>query len=117
MLSSGYLLFQNLAMHQTELADAQAMARLAHGPTPDGDLCRHGRAGDVRSRRILVLHRDPRRNRTFARDVAARRDADHAGTAMSHGNIALLYLPKSHRMNQLSLMKDGQVVGQAELVF
>jgi len=39
------------------------------------------------------------------------------GTAMPHGDIALLYLPKSHRMDQLSLMQDGHVVGQAQLVF
>lgn len=39
------------------------------------------------------------------------------GTMVPHGDVALLYLPKSHKMNQLAIMNDGQVIGQANLVF
>jgi hypothetical protein len=39
------------------------------------------------------------------------------GTAVPHGDVALLYLPNSHRMDRLSLMQNGVVVGQAQLVF
>ena len=116
-LPTGYLLEQNFAMHQTELADAQAMARLATGPhrtvsftgtdakvmyAPDGSwycIIVHG----VRAPLHVVWPHDGTQTML--------------GTAMPHGDIALLYLPKSHRMDQLSLMQDGRVVGQAQLVF
>jgi hypothetical protein len=39
------------------------------------------------------------------------------GTMVQHGDVALLYLPKSHRMDQLAIMSDGQVVSQANLAF
>jgi anti-sigma factor RsiW len=39
------------------------------------------------------------------------------GTMVRHGDVALLYLPKSHRMDQLAIMSDGQVVSQANLAF
>jgi hypothetical protein len=39
------------------------------------------------------------------------------GTAMPHGDVALLYLPKSKRMDQLALMDGEQVVASAQLAF
>ncbi|MGC2131176.1 MAG: zf-HC2 domain-containing protein [Candidatus Aquilonibacter sp.] len=117
VLPSGYLLLQNLAMHQTELADAQAMARLATGPhrtaTFAGTDAQVMYAPDGSWYCIVI------RGATAPLHVMWPHDGTQTmlGTAMPHGDIALLYLPKSHRMNQLSLMKDGQVVGQAQLVF
>ena len=117
VLPSGYLLRQNLAMHQTELADAQAMARLATGPhrtaTFAGTDAQVMYAPDG-SWYCIVIH-----GATAPLHVMWAHDGTQTmlGTAMPHGDVALLYLPKSHRMNQLSLMKDGQVVGQAQLVF
>lgn len=37
------------------------------------------------------------------------------GHAVPHGDVAMLYLPKSHRMDQLALMDNGVVVAQASL--
>lgn len=38
-------------------------------------------------------------------------------TPMPHKDMALLYLPASHRMDQLALVSDGRVIAQAQLVF
>jgi anti-sigma factor RsiW len=117
VLPSGYLLVQNLAMRQTEVADAQAMARLTTGPhrtaTFAGTDAQVMYAPDGSWYCIVI------RGATAPLHVMWPHDGTQTmlGTAMPHGDIALLYLPKSHRMNQLSLMKDGQVVGQAQLVF
>jgi hypothetical protein len=35
------------------------------------------------------------------------------GSAVSKGNVAMLYLPKSHRMDRLALMDGDRVVGEA----
>ena len=37
------------------------------------------------------------------------------GDAVAHEGTAMLYLPKSHRMEQLALMDGPQVVAQAAL--
>jgi hypothetical protein len=39
------------------------------------------------------------------------------GPTEVHGDVALLYLPKSHRMDDLALMQGDHVVGQARLVY
>lgn len=39
------------------------------------------------------------------------------GTAVPHGDIAMLYLPKSHRMDRLALMQSSNELGDAQLVF
>ncbi len=39
------------------------------------------------------------------------------GKTEMHGDVALLYLPKSHRMDDLALLQGDQVVGQARLVY
>lgn len=117
ILPAGYLFEQNLAMHQAMLVDAQAMARLAASPhrvvaftgadahvmyAPDG------------SWYFIVI-----RGASAPLHVVWPHDGVKTmlGTAVPHGDIALLYLPRSHRMEQLSLMQNGVVVGQAQLVF
>ena len=37
------------------------------------------------------------------------------GDAVPHGRVAMLYLPKSHRMEQLALMDGQRIVAQAQL--
>jgi len=117
VLPSGYLLEQNLAMRQSELMESQVMARLMTGPHRTvafaGTDARVMYAPDGSWYCIVI------RGATAPFHVMWPHDGMQTmlGTAMPHGDIALLYLPKSHRMNQLSLMKDGQVVGQAQLVF
>ena len=39
------------------------------------------------------------------------------GMAMPHGDVATLYLPKSHRMDTLALMDGSRVVAQAQLTY
>jgi anti-sigma factor RsiW len=117
VLPSGYLLQQNLAMHQSELMESQAMARLMTGPHRTvafaGTDARVMYAPDGSWYCIIV------RGASAPLHVMWSHDGTQTmlGTAMPHGDIALLYLPKSHRMDQLSLMQDGHVVGQAQLVF
>jgi anti-sigma factor RsiW len=117
VLPSGYLLQQNLAMHQSELMEAQAMARLMTGPHRTvafaGTDARVMYAPDGSWYCIII------RGASAPLHVMWPHDGTQTmlGTAMPHGDIALLYLPKSHRMDQLSLMQDGHVVGQAQLVF
>ena len=52
-----------------------------------------------------------------ALDVVWMHDGTHTmlGRAVPHGNVATLYLPKSHRMNSLALMDGNQIVAQAQL--
>ncbi|HTU70231.1 MAG TPA: zf-HC2 domain-containing protein [Candidatus Baltobacteraceae bacterium] len=117
LLPAGYLLEQNLAMHQAMIADAQGVARVAMLPhrtasftgadarvmyAPDGSWYMVVIRGAKRPLALLWPHDGTQ---------------TMLGFAMPHGDVALLYLPKSHRMNQLSLMLDGRVVGQAQLAF
>jgi hypothetical protein len=37
------------------------------------------------------------------------------GNAVPNGNVAMLYLPKSHRMDRLALMDGDRVVAEATL--
>jgi anti-sigma factor RsiW len=39
------------------------------------------------------------------------------GDAVPHGGVAMLYLPKSHRMEQLALMDGQRIVAQAQLPY
>jgi 3-methyladenine DNA glycosylase Mpg len=39
------------------------------------------------------------------------------GDAVPHGRVAMLYLPRSHRMEQLALMDGQRIVAQAQLAY
>lgn len=117
MLPVGYLLEQNLGMRQAMLTDAQAMARVA--TSPHRTVAFSGTDGRVMygpdgSWYCIVI-----RGATAPLHVMWAHDGRQTtvGMAVPHGDIALLYLPKSHRMDRLSLMQNGVVVGQARLVF
>jgi anti-sigma factor RsiW len=117
ILPAGYLFEQNLAMHQAMLADAQAMARVAASPhrtVAFSGADAHVMYGPDGSWYCIVI-----RGASAPLHVMWRHDGTRTmlGTAVPHGDVALLYLPKSHRMNQLSLMQNGVEVGQAQLVF
>jgi hypothetical protein len=117
ILPAGYLLEQNLSMHQAMVADAQAMARVAASPHrtvafsgadarvmygPDG------------SWYCIVI-----RGASAPLHVVWPHDGTQTmlGMAVPRGDVALLYLPKSHRMDRLTLMQGNREVGQAQLVF
>ncbi len=117
LLPAGYLFEQNLAMHQTMVADAQAMIRIAASPhrtVAFSGTDAHVMYGPDGSWYCIVIH-----GASAPVHVVWPHDGTRTmlGTAIPHGDVALLYLPKSHRMQQLSLMQDGVVVGQAQLVF
>ncbi len=117
ILPAGYLFEQNLSMHQTMLADAQAMARVATSPhrtVAFSGANAHVMYGPDGSWYCIVI-----RGATAPLHVMWPHDGTQTmlGTAVPHGDVALLYLPKSHRMERLSLMQNGVVVGQAQLVF
>jgi len=112
-----YLLRENFAMHSAMVADAQAIARVA--------MSEHRTASFSGTDARVMYAPDGSWYCIVIRGVAAPlhvvwpHDGTQTmlGTAMPHGDVALLYLPKSHRMETLSLMRNGQVVGQAQLVF
>jgi anti-sigma factor RsiW len=117
ILPAGYLLEANLAMHQAMLADAQAMARVA--TSPHRTVAFNGADAHVMyapdgSWYVIVI-----RGASAPLHVMWPHDGTKTmlGTAVPRGDVALLYLPKSHRMEQLMLMMDDHEVGQAQLVF
>lgn len=117
ILPAGYLLEQNLAMHQAMLVDAQVMVRLATSPhrtVAFSGTSAHVMYGPDGSWYCVIIH-----GASAPLHVMWPHDGTQTmlGTAIPHGDVALLYLPKSHRMDQLSLMQNGVVVGQAQLVF
>lgn len=59
------------------------------------------------------------KNASKALDVAWMHDGTQTmlGRAVPHGDTAMLYLPKSHRMNSLALMDGERVVAEANLSY
>jgi anti-sigma-K factor RskA len=119
LLPSVYFWSANRSMHATILAQNAVMERLAGAPhrmtrfhpmqaspaaevvyAPDGSW-------------YLVVVRDARK----ALEVAWMHDGERTmlGSAIPRGNIAMLYLPKSHRMDRLALMDGDRVVAEATL--
>jgi anti-sigma factor RsiW len=117
ILPAGYLFEQNLAMHQAMQADAQAMARVAMSPhrtVAFSGADAHVMYGPDGSWYVIVI-----RGASAPLHVMWPHDGTKTmlGTAVPRGDVALLYLPKSHRMDQLTLVQDNREVGQARLVF
>jgi len=117
VLPAGYLLQVNLSMHQDMAADAQAIARVATSPhrtaTFVGADARVMYAPDGSWYCIVIRGASAPLHVLWPHDGTT----TMLGTAVPHGDIALLYLPKSHRMEQLTLMQGDREVGQAQLVF
>lgn len=121
LLPSAYFWQQNQAMHATMVADAEAMNRVASMPhrsaafskMSDGSAARVMYAPDGSWYVIFV------RGASRALSVAWMHDGERTmlGTATPHGPVAMLYLPKSHRMDQLALMDGEQVVAEAQLAY
>ncbi len=117
VLPSAYLWQENQAMHQAMLAESDAMARVATSPHKTVAFA----ATDARvmygpdgSWYCVVV-----RGAHAPVQVAWKHDGRMTmlGTAMPHGDVAMLYLPKSHRMDHLALIQGAQVMGEAQLVF
>jgi anti-sigma factor RsiW len=117
LLPVGYLLEENQSMHQAMIAQTAAMARVSTSPhrtVAFSGTDAHVMYGPDGSWYCIVI-----RGASAPFHVVWPHDGQQTmlGTAVPHGDVALLYLPKSHRMDQLSLMQNGVVVGQARLVF
>jgi anti-sigma factor RsiW len=119
LLPSAYFWSENRRIHATMLAQNAVVERLAGAPhrmtsfhpmeagppadvvyAPDGSW-------------YLVVVRDADK----ALDVAWMHDGERTmlGRVVPRGNLAMLYLPKSHRMDRLALVDGGRVVAEATL--
>jgi hypothetical protein len=118
---AAYFWRQDQAMHATMAVDSQALDRLATAPhrsvafsaLPEGGRAHvmYGRDG---SWYVVVVAPAPK-----ALTVAWMHDGRHIalGTAVPLGNVAMLYLPSSHRMDRLALMDGATVVAEAQLAY
>lgn len=121
VLPSAYFWQQSQATHNAMVADSDAMNRLATTPfktaafggMDDGATARVMYATNG-SWYVVLVH-----GASTALQVAWMHDGQRTmlGTPHMHGDVAMLYLPKSHRMDQLALVDGERIVGQAQLVF
>lgn len=122
VLPSAYFWQENQATHRAMLADADAMNRLASSQyrvaafngMSNGSTARVMYAPDG-SWYVIVV-----RGAGHALQVAWMHDGSRTmlGTAQARGaELAMLYLPRSHRMDQLALMDGEQVVAEAQLAY
>ena len=118
LLPSAYFWSENRALHGTMLAQSAAMERLA---------------GAHRTATFRAAQGSPPAEVMYAPDgswyfvvvhdaskplaVAWMHDGERTmlGSAIPRGNLATLYLPKSHRMDRLALMDGGRIVAEATL--
>ncbi|HLY03216.1 MAG TPA: zf-HC2 domain-containing protein [Candidatus Cybelea sp.] len=119
VLPSVYLWERNAAMRDAMLSQSAAMDRLATSehrtasfrPTSEALAANVMYAPDG-SWYVIVV-----RGASHALQVAWMHDGAQTmlGVAVPHGRVAMLYLPKSHRMEQLALMDGPRVVAEAQL--
>jgi anti-sigma factor RsiW len=120
-LPSAYLWQQNRAMHDAMSNRSDAVERLAAEPVRSAAFKATGgeMTGQVMypadgSWYVVLV-----RGASKALEVAWMHDGRQTmlGTAQPYGDVAMLYLPKSHRMNQLALLDGTRVVAQAQLAY
>lgn len=119
LLPSAYFWSEYRTLHGTMLAQNAVMERLASADHRTAAF--HTVHGASRAEVVyapdgswyLVVVRDP--SRTLA--VAWMHDGERTmlGNAVPRGGLAMLYLPKSHRMDRLALMDGNRIVAQASL--
>jgi Putative zinc-finger len=117
LLPTAYFYEQSQAMHQTIVANGDAMARIAS--TPHRVVAFTGAPANVMYGRDGSWYCVVVRGANKPMNVAWKHDGreEILGTAVPHGDVAILYLPRSHRMDQLELVQDDRMVAQARLVF
>ncbi len=119
LLPSAYLWSENRSMHDAMLAQSAAVERLAAVPHRTTEFHRNGEpvAAEVMypsdGSWYVVLVRDT----TKTMQVAWMHDGERTmlGSAVPRGNVAMLYLPKSHPMGRLALMDGDRIVAEATL--
>jgi anti-sigma factor RsiW len=116
-----YMWQQNRAMHESMVAEGAAMKQLADGRFRTASFATMNDGSDARvmyspdgSWYVVVV-----RGATKALQVAWMHDGQRTmlGTAQPHGDVAMLYLPRSHRMDQLALVDGPTVVAEAQLAY
>jgi anti-sigma factor RsiW len=115
ILPTSYLIRQNHAM-TSSMVYADAVERMLSSP--------HRTVAFTGTKAMVMYGNDGSWYCVFAKGAKAlnvvwKHDGHMTmlGTMVQHGDVALLYLPKSHRMDQLAIMSDGQVVSQVNLAF
>ena len=119
LLPSAYFWSESRTMHGAMLAQSNAIGRLASAPhrmaqfrpaksTPRAEVM-YALDG---SWYVVVV-----RNVSKSLSVVWMHDGTHTmlGQAVPNGNVAMLYLPESHRMDRLGLMEGDRVVAEATL--
>ncbi len=121
LLPSVYLWHQNQTLHATMSAQTAAMQRVA---SAEHRMARfHGM--NARSSASVMYAPDGSWYVVLVRDVskslevAWMHDGEQTmlGTAVPHDGVAVLYLPRSHRMDQLALMDGARTVAVADLSY
>ena len=119
LLPTAYFWGQNAAMHAAMRSDADAISRLESAPhrTTAFNGMSNGSTAYVMypqdgSWYVILV-----RGASKALQVAWMHDGERTilGTAAPRGDVAMLYLPKSHPMSQLALVDGEQVVAEAQL--
>ncbi|MBV8067586.1 MAG: zf-HC2 domain-containing protein [Candidatus Eremiobacteraeota bacterium] len=118
LLPSAYLWNKNRAMHDAMRTQSGAMERLAVAPhrmahfqtergMPPAEVAY---AADG-SWYFVIVHA------SMALSLVWMHDGERTilGNAVPQGNIATLYLPRSHRMDRLALMDGNRIIGEAVL--
>jgi anti-sigma factor RsiW len=119
LLPSAYFWSKDRTMHGAMLAQSNAMGRLASAPHRTA----HFRPTDASPPAEVMYALDGSwyvvvvRDASKALSVAWMHDGVDTmlGNAVPNGNVAMLYLPKSHRMGRLALMDGDHVVAEATL--
>jgi len=118
LLPTAYLLHREQTMHRAMLADAGLFARMASSPHRmvaftggadakvvygnDGSWYGVIVRGATRPLRLVWMHDGQR---------------TMLGQVQSRGDLAMIYLPESHRMEHLALADGDRVVAEAKLAF
>jgi hypothetical protein len=116
-----YMWQENRAMQDSMVAENAAMKQLAAGSFRTASFAAMSDGSDARvmyspdgSWYVVLV-----RGATRALQVAWMHDGERTmlGTAQPHGDVAMLYLPRSHRMDQLALVDGPNVVAEAQLAY
>jgi anti-sigma factor RsiW len=122
VLPSLYFWQQSRAMHDTMLADSAAIGRVASMPHR---MVAFEEMNGGRAQAKVMYARDGSWYVVLVQDVsktlqvAWMHDGQRTmlGNAVPHGEVAMLYLPNSHRMDHLALMDGEQIVAVANLAY
>lgn len=121
MIPAAYFWQQNRTMENALVAENGALNRVAQAPhrvaafaSPNGgDVARvmYGRDGSWYF--VMIPHASKPLQLAWMHDG----QKTMLGDAMPHGDMATLYLPRSHRMDRLALMDGPTVVAEAQLTY